>query len=145
MPILKLKESLFLPRTEHDEQNYISEQHKKTWQHECSNFVKRLMKSKLDKGPDVVQTYITGNMIIFQVARYLTKHEKYLIASSEENAELMREFRLKIDNALAVESPEISEYFHELTGAEVIGHFFDVDTVEDFSIWVVLLDRHLIK
>lgn len=123
---------------------YITEHEKKVFQHTLSNFGKKILKTKTDKGPDNVKVSLVENMAIFTCEKYMTKYEKYVFDMEDENADILHRARVKTNNSFVEDNYEIDDFVFELLGAKVLGYLYDVCLEEDFALWVILLDKNIV-
>lgn len=123
---------------------YISEQDLKKFKHKLCDFGKRILKTKVDKGPDNVKVSIVDNMAIFTCEKFMTKYEKYVFGMDEESASVLHEARVKTNRSFVEDNYEIDKFVFELLDAKVLGYLYDICLEEDFALWVIILDKTIV-
>lgn len=121
----------------------ITEQDKKKFQHDLSNYAKKALKARFDKGPDNVKVSLAENMIIFTCEKFMTKYEKFVLTIDFESMSVLKEARLKSSKSFVEDDYEIDNFIKERLDANVIGYTFDVCLEDDFAIWVMILDKSI--
>lgn len=133
------KQSFFVPK---NSQRFITEAQRKKYQHELANWIKRHGKDTLEKGPEVVEVKITGNMLVLSIAGYLTKYEKFILRTESSSIVSIKESRLQADMAV-IRNGELDNYIEEYLDVRVLGHMFDAMIEDDFCLWIIVLDTYL--
>ena len=124
-------------------QKVITEAQRKQYQHELSNWIKKYGKKVLEKGPEMVDVSLTGNLIVLTITNYLSKYEKFIIETDSSGIKSLKESRLNADLAI-IRSGELDRHIEEVLNVEVTGHMFDALLEDEFSLWIILLDTSFI-
>ena len=121
----------------------ISEQEKRKFQHEFCNLAKKILKSRVDKGPDNGKVAIAENMITFTCEHFMTKYEKYVLSVDPSSIDVLKEARVKTNRSFVEDTQEIDNFIKNILGARVLGYLYDICLEEDFALWVIILDRQI--
>jgi uncharacterized protein YbcI len=102
---------------------------------EISNAMVGLKKEFYGKGPTKAKTYINDNYVFCVLQGGLTKNEATLLAAGQHD--LVREFRLKFQEAMAAPTIEAIE---RLTGRAVTGYHSQIVFEPDHAFEIFVLD-----
>jgi uncharacterized protein YbcI len=102
---------------------------------EISNAMVGLKKGFYGKGPTKAKTYVNDNYVFCVLQGGLTRNEETLLAAGQQ--ELVREFRLKFQEAMADATTEAIEH---LTGRKVIGYHSQIVFEPEHAFEIFVLD-----
>jgi uncharacterized protein YbcI len=103
---------------------------------EISNAMVGLKKEFYGKGPTKAKTYINDNYVLTVMQGGLTRNEETLLAAGQHD--LVREFRLKFQEAMAAPTTEAVE---RLTGCRVLGYHSQIVFEPEYAFEIFVLDR----
>lgn len=110
----------------------------KKMQHEIKNYAEQTFKKTINKSVDYAQVDIYKDMIILRGKGFLTQAEKYIINSSEDGIEKVKNTRLVIADQFSINCENVIE---EITNAKILHQFTDLDVKNDFTVHIIILDR----
>jgi uncharacterized protein YbcI len=103
---------------------------------DISNAMVGLKKEFYGKGPTRAKTFINDNYVFCVLQGGLTRNEETLLAAGE--ATLVRDFRLKFQEAMAAATTEAVE---RLTGRRVVGYHSQIVFDPEYAFEIFVLDE----
>jgi len=93
----------------------------------------------LGRGPDEVRAFVVRDLVVVRLKGVLTPAERQL-AKTTEGVEMVKRLR---QNLIAQGRDKLCEQVREITGAEILGLFTDIDVQLGERVFVFTMDREL--
>ena len=93
----------------------------------------------LGRGPDEVRAFVVRDLVVVRLKGVLTPAERQL-AKTTEGVEMVKRLR---QNLIAQGRDKICEQVSEITGANILGLFTDIDVQLGERVFVFTVDREL--
>lgn len=115
-----------------------SDKDRKEIQHKLKIFAEKYFKEHIEKSIDEVHVLICEDIIIGRGKGFLTGPEKSIVKNTKDGAQKVNETRLLLADDF---SDSVKNIVYELIGVPVINNYIEVDSINDFTMVVVILDR----
>lgn len=119
----------------------ISERQKRQFLHGISNLYKQATKNSLDKGVNQISASLVDNYVIVSMHGYLTQFERFTMQISADRVELFRKMRIDANQQiLNTKKDVLTDFVRDQLGTEIVGYLQDVDILDEYALWVLVLD-----